>query len=78
VNALCINAQNNHSEPETQIRKLEEKEDLTMLHQDAGVLKSIWASDFMVNAPFNRVTLSSQEVIDLVKKGIIKLLQKCA
>jgi hypothetical protein len=31
-------------------------------------------SDFMVNAPFNRVTMGSQEVIGLVKKGAIRLL----
>ncbi len=60
------------SEIEAEIRNLEEKECQAMLNGDAAVLQQVWAEDFMVNAPFNRVTLSSQEVIDLVKKGVIR------
>lgn len=60
------------SEIEAEIRNLEEKECKAMLTGDSAVLKQVWAEDFMVNAPFNRVTLGSQEVIDLVKKGVIR------
>src|SRR5690606_3299481 len=39
--------------------------------KDANTLQQLWAVDFMVNAPFNRITMGSQEVIELVKKGAI-------
>ncbi|HVZ57839.1 MAG TPA: nuclear transport factor 2 family protein [Chitinophagaceae bacterium] len=71
--ALGIYAQDNHSKVESEIRKLEEKERNAMLNHDTSSLKEVWAADFMVNAPFNRVTLSSREVIDLINKGIIRL-----
>jgi hypothetical protein len=69
--AFSIYAQNN-SKIEADIRLLEEREHKAMLNQDAATLQRIWAADFMVNAPFNRVTLSSKEVINLVKQGVIK------
>ena len=71
LQVLNLSAQDN-SKIESIIRNLEEKEHKAMLNQDAATLQRIWAADFMVNAPFNRVTLSSQEVIDLVKKGVIR------
>lgn len=71
INVQLICAQT-ASTAENQIRSLEEREHMAVLKQDAATLRTIWATDFMVNAPFNRVTLSSEEVIDLVEKGIIK------
>jgi ketosteroid isomerase-like protein len=64
-------AQSKDAEIESAIRELEKKEHTAMLRQDAVALQQIWASDFMVNAPFNRIIMGSQEVIDLVKKGAI-------
>jgi len=58
---------------ETEIRALEEKERTAMLNHQTAVLQQLWAPDIMVNAPFNRVTLGSQEIIDLVGKGVIRL-----
>jgi ketosteroid isomerase-like protein len=69
--AFHSNGQNNNSGVEAEIREWEKKEHTAMLNQDALTLQQIWAADFMVNAPFNRVTMGSQEVIDLVKKGVI-------
>lgn len=76
---LCASAQGvkqpsstQNTKIEGEIRALEQKEHQAMLHGDAATLKQIWAPDFMVNAPFNRVTLSAQEVVDLVKAGVIK------
>jgi hypothetical protein len=65
-------AEEKDSEIEAEIRNLEEKECKAMLTGDAAVLQQVWAEDFMVNAHFNKVTLSRQEVIDLVKKGVIR------
>lgn len=63
-------AQNN--KVEARIRELEHKEHQAMLKGDWATLQTIWTPTFMVNAPFNRVTMSSQEVIDLVKAGVIR------
>lgn len=71
LNGLFLCAQTT-STAEDEIRSLEEREHRAMLSQDTETLRNIWATDFMVNAPFNRVTLSSEEVIDLVQKGMIK------
>lgn len=68
VNAFCIYAQN--TQVETAIRKLEETEHKAMLARDTGTLLKIWASDFIVNTPANRITLSRQELFDLVTTGI--------
>jgi ketosteroid isomerase-like protein len=71
VNTGFSYAQNNDLETEKVIRELEKKEHTAMLNQDIVTLQKIWAPDFLVNAPFNRVTMGSQEVIGLVKKGAI-------
>ena len=68
VSAFSLYAQNNKTESE--IRNLEEKEHKAMLNRDIPTLKTIWATDFMVNTPVNRVSLSSQELFDLIKAGV--------
>jgi hypothetical protein len=73
INAICVCAQGSNSKVEAEIRRLEEKERKAMLNHETSVLQQVWAPDLMVNAPFNQVTLSSQEVIDLVSKGVIRL-----
>lgn len=72
LSVVCINGQNNLSKPETEIRNLEEKERTAMLNHDTATLQKMWAANFIVNAPFNRVTLSSREVIDMVNSGTIR------
>ena len=57
---------------ENEIRELEEKELKAMFSKDTVALKKIWAADFMVNAPFNRVTLSTRELLDMVNNGTIQ------
>lgn len=64
---------NNHSKAEAEIRQLEDQERQAMLNHETAILQQLWAPDFMVNAPFNQVTLNSQEVIDLVNQGVIRL-----
>lgn len=68
VNAFCIYAQN--TQVETAIRKLEETEHKAMLARDTGTLLKVWAADFIVNTPANRITLSRQELFNLVRAGI--------
>lgn len=51
-------------EVETIIRKLEETECQAVLKRDTLILEKIWASDFMVNAPNNRVVLSGKRITD--------------
>ena len=68
VNAFFVHAQD--SKMETEIRKLEETEHMAMLERDTGTLLKIWASDFIANTPANRITLSTQELFDLIKEGI--------
>jgi ketosteroid isomerase-like protein len=68
VNAFSIYAQN--ATIESEIRKLEDTEHKAMLKKELFTLQKIWASDLIVNTPVNRITLSSNELIDLVKAGI--------
>lgn len=65
-------AQNGKQKGETEIKDLEERERKAMLNHDTRSLQKMWAPDFTVNAPFNRVTLSSQELLDMVNKGKIQ------
>ena len=68
VNAIFMYSQNTGIE--TEIRKIEETEHTAMLERDTGTLLKIWASDFIVNTPANRITISRQELFDLVKAGV--------
>src|ERR1700704_1755318 len=63
VISLCIYAQTHQVEIE--IRNLEAKEVRALLQQDTATLKTLWAPDYMVNAPFNRIVLGHQ--LDSVK-----------
>jgi hypothetical protein len=63
VISFYIYAQTN--QVETEIRKLEAKEVQALLKQDTVTLKRLWATDYMVNAPFNRIVLGHQ--LDSVK-----------
>lgn len=68
VNAATLFAQSNQIEKE--IRSIEEKEHKAMLNRDIAALKNIWAPDFIVNTPVNKISLGSQELFDLIKAGV--------
>ena len=72
INAVWMCAQTSQQKGETEIRDLEERERKAMLNHDTAILQKMWAADFTVNAPFNRVTLSSRELFDMVEKGKIQ------
>ena len=63
VLSLRIYAQT--SQVEIKIRNLEAKEVQALLQQDTATLKTLWAPDYMVNAPFNKIVLGHQ--LDSVK-----------
>ena len=63
VLSLRIYAQT--SQVELKIRNLEAKEVKALLQQDTATLKTLWAPDYMVNAPFNKIVLGHQ--LDSVK-----------
>ena len=60
---LCTYAQKN--QVEIKIRNLEAREVQALLQQDTVTLKTLWATDYMVNAPFNKIVLGHQ--LDSVK-----------
>jgi hypothetical protein len=48
------------------------RERKAMFSQDTAALQKMWAADFTVNTPFNRVTLSTRELLDMVNNGTIR------
>ena len=69
----CATAQSaEHNEIlEKEIRRLDSTEAAGLLHKDIALLETIWASDFTVNNPRNRVTHGRNEVVALIRNGII-------
>jgi hypothetical protein len=53
------------------IRRLDHAEAEGLLHRDSTALRRIWAADFTVNNPRNSVTRGSDEVVALIRNGII-------
>jgi hypothetical protein len=72
LSAISIWGQPSYANAETEIRNLEENERLAMLKHDTTLLKKMWAEDFTINAPFNRVLQNRQELMEMVSKGTIK------
>jgi len=68
MNASGLYAQGSAAERE--VRQLEVTEHQAMLKRDTVALKNIWAPDFMVNTPVNKISLSSQELFDLIGAGV--------
>ncbi|MEI9910298.1 MAG: nuclear transport factor 2 family protein [Bacteroidota bacterium] len=54
---------------EEEMRRLEEKVVQAVLQKDSATLRKIWAPNFMVNAPINRVVTGGQ--VELVMAGAI-------
>ncbi len=56
---------------EEEIRSLEEQARLAFLEADVDTLLRLWADDFTVNSPLDRINRKEQ-VIDLLKAGRIR------
>jgi len=56
---------------EREIRGLEEEARLAFLRADADTLTGLWADDFTVNSPLERVNEKGQ-VLDLLQAGLIR------
>jgi ketosteroid isomerase-like protein len=57
---------------EQEIRALEHEESTAVLRGDLPALERLWAEDFTVNNPQHRISGSRQEVLNLVRSGVIK------
>ncbi len=57
---------------EQEIRKLDAAEADAVLRSDLTALDKIWAEDFTVNNPGNRISKGRAEVVKQVRAGIIK------
>ena len=53
-----------------EIRKLEEDNKNAFLVRDYDRLDQLWADDFLVNSPINRVN-NKKQVLELLKAGVI-------
>lgn len=62
----------NISSEEDTIRQLEEQERQAVLSEDITKLERFWSEEFIVNNPQNRVTLSRDDALELVKRGLIR------
>ncbi len=56
---------------EAEIRRLDRAEADGLLHKDIPALEAIWAEDFTVNNPRNSITRGRNEVVALIRNGII-------
>lgn len=56
---------------EALIRRLDHAEAQALLRRDSTALRRIWASDFTVNAPRGTISRGSEEVIALIRNGIV-------
>lgn len=54
------------------IRQLEEQERLAVLQQDLTMLERLWSEEFIVNNPQNQISASRDDVLALVKRGLIR------
>ena len=57
---------------EQTIRTLEYQEGDAVLRGDVAALEKLWAEDFTVNSPMNRISGSRKEVLDRVRAGQIR------
>lgn len=68
--ACAINVRAQQNDVAKEINKLEQACVQAILAQDTATLKKLWAADFMVNAPINRVVIGGQ--VKMVASGFIK------
>jgi hypothetical protein len=72
TSSMCLYAQTENSKIEALVRSLDERERIAMLNHDTTALHKLWDRNFTVNAPFNRVTLTSRALMDMVNDGSIR------
>lgn len=60
------------SDEEGEIRALEERLRLAVLHRDMEELEELLADDFMLNAPVNQIVPSREVALDLMRQGVIQ------
>jgi len=53
------------------IRQLEEQERQAVLQRDLAALERLWAAEFIVNNPQNKISPNREAVLALVKQGLI-------
>ena len=58
-------------EVEQTIRRLELAESDAVLRGDVAALEKLWAEDFTVNNPQNRISRGRKEVLDRVRSGLL-------
>ncbi len=56
---------------EAEIRRLDHAEAQALLQRDSTTLRRLWANDFTVNNPRGGITRGSNEVVALIRNGII-------
>lgn len=69
---VVAQSQEPHSADERTIRSLEEQERIAVLNEDVAALEGLWAEQFIVNNPQNRISQDRGVVLDLVKRGLIR------
>src|SRR5689334_17807936 len=63
---------NSEESEEDVIRQLEEQERLAVLKEDLAALERLWSEEFIVNNPQNKISASRDDVLGLVKRGLIR------
>lgn len=56
---------------EKEVRELDQKATNAVLHRDIPTLEKLWAEDFTVNSPQNRIAKDRNEVFGFIRNGII-------
>jgi ketosteroid isomerase-like protein len=57
---------------EKTIRSLEEQEVIAVLNEDIPALERLWSDQMVVNNPQNGITATRADVIDRVRRGLIR------
>jgi hypothetical protein len=70
ISILPANAQDN-SKTEAEIRRLEQTGATAILNGDTNTLKQIWAPEFLVNTPGNKVTETRDSILMIQKAGMM-------
>lgn len=68
--SCAIHAHAQQNDVAKEISRLEQACVQAILTQDTATLKKLWAVDFMVNAPINKVVIGGQ--VKMVAAGVIK------
>lgn len=57
---------------EVTIRSLEERERKAVLSEDVVALERLWSAELIVNNPQNQISATRRDVLDRVKRGLIR------